>query len=137
MKELAAKEGVEIKIYHIIYEVIDSIKAAMAGLLEPEYEKVKIGEAEVRQTFKVESENMIIAGSYMKSGKGYHDSPCTVIRGGREMLNTQVSSLKRFKDNVKEVKEGYECGVVINDYKEPHEGDIIVFYENVQKVRKL
>ncbi len=136
-KELAAKEGVEIKIYHIIYEVVDAIKAAMAGLLEPEYEKVKIGEAEVRQTFKVESENMTIAGSYMRSGKGYHDSPCVVIRGGHEILTSTVTSLKRFKDNVKEVKEGYECGVVINDYKEPREGDTIVFFEDVQKVRKL
>jgi translation initiation factor IF-2 len=136
-KELAAKEGVEIKIYHIIYEVVDAIKFAMAGLLEPEYEKVKIGEAEVRQIFKVESENMTIAGSYMRSGKGYQDSTVSVIRGGHEILASTVHSLKRFKDNVKEVKEGYECGVVINDYKEPREGDTIVFFEDIQKVRKL
>jgi translation initiation factor IF-2 len=136
-KELAIKEGVEIKIYHIIYEVVDSIKAAMSGMLEPIYEKVKIGEAEVRQIFKVESENMTIAGSYMKLGKGYHDSPVSVIRGGREILSSNVTSLKRFKDNVKEVKEGYECGIVISNYPEPKEGDAIVFFEEVQKVRNI
>ena len=136
-KELAIKEGVEIKIYHIIYEVVDSIKAAMSGMLEPIYEKVKIGEAEVRQIFKVESENMTIAGSYMKTGKGYHDSPVSVIRGGREILSSNVTSLKRFKDNVKEVKEGYECGIVISNYPEPKEGDAIVFFEEIQKVRNI
>jgi translation initiation factor IF-2 len=136
-KELASKEGVEIKIYHIIYEVVDSIKAAMSGLLEPIYEKVKIGEAEVRQIFKVESENMTIAGSYMRSGKAYHDSPVSVIRGGHEILESKVTSLKRFKDNVKEVKEGYECGLVIEGYKEPLEGDSVLFFEEVQKVRKI
>ncbi len=136
-KELAYKEGVEIKIYHIIYEVVDAIKAAMAGLLEPEYENIKIGEAEVRQLFKVESENMTIAGSYMRSGKAYHDSPVSVIRGGHEFLASKVNSLRRFKDNVKEVKEGFECGVVIEGYKEPREGDSIIFFEEVQKVRKI
>ncbi|MCE5300478.1 MAG: translation initiation factor IF-2, partial [Spirochaetia bacterium] len=136
-KELAVREGVEIKIYHIIYEVVDAIKAAMVGILDPEYEKVKIGEADVRQVFKVESENMVIAGSYMRTGKAYHDSPVSVIRNNREILVSNVKSLKRFKDTVKEVKEGYECGVVIENYPEPHEGDLIVFYEEVQKVRKL
>jgi len=106
-------------------------------MLEPIYEKVKIGEAEVRQIFKVESENVTIAGSYLKTGKGYHDSPVSIIRGGREILASTVSSLKRFKDNVKEVKEGYECGIVVNGYPEPKEGDVIVFFEEVQKVRNI
>jgi len=136
-KELAVKEGVEIKIYHIIYEVVDSIKAAMSGMLEPVYEKVKIGEAEVRQIFKVESENMTIAGCYLKSGKAYHDSSVSIIRGGREILASNVTSLKRFKDNVKEVKEGYECGIVVDNYPEPKEGDVMVFFEDVQKVRNI
>lgn len=136
-KELAVKEGVQIKIYHIIYEVVDAIKAAMAGLLDPVYENVKIGEAEVRQLFKMESENITIAGSYLRSGKAYHDSPVSVIRGGREILKSKVTSLKRFKDNVKEVKEGYECGLVIEGYSEPREGDSVIFYEEVQQVRKI
>lgn len=136
-RELAAKEGVEIKIYHLIHEAVDSIKAAMEGLLEPEYEEVKIGEAEVRQVFKIESEKIVIAGSYMKSGKGYHDSVVVIHRGGREFMRSKVQSLKRFKDSVKEVKEGYECGLIIENYAEPLAGDTASFYELVQKVKKL
>jgi translation initiation factor IF-2 len=136
-KELASKEGVEIKIYHIIYEVVDAIKAAVAGLLEPEYEEVRIGDAEVRQFFNVESEGVVIAGCYMRTGKTYHDCTAVVIRGGKEVLRAEITSLKRFKDNVKEVKEGYEFGVVIKGYKEVKEGDVIVFFQEVQKVRKI
>ncbi len=136
-KELAIKEGVEIKIYHIIYEVVDAIKASLAGLLEPEYETIKIGEAEVRQRFFIESENKFIAGSYLKYGKVYHDSMVSVFRGNKEILKGVVSSLKRFKDNVKEVKEGFEFGIVIDGYKDIQPGDVIVFYQEVQKVRKI
>ncbi len=136
-RELAVKEGVEIKIYHLIHEAVDSIKAAMEGLLEPEYEEVKIGEAEIRQVFKIESESIVIAGSYMKTGKAYHDSIVVIHRGGRELMKSKVSSLKRFKDSVKEVKEGYECGLIIENYSEPLANDQAVFYESVQKVRKL
>lgn len=136
-KELAAKEGVEIKIYHIIYEVVDAIKASLAGLLEPEYETVKIGEAEVRQKFFIESENKYIAGSYLKTGKVYHDSIVSIFRGNKEIIKANVASLKRFKDNVKEVKEGFEFGVVIDGYKDIQPGDVLVFYQEVQKVRKL
>jgi translation initiation factor IF-2 len=136
-KELASKEGVEIKIYHIIYEVVDAIKAAVEGLLEPEYEEVRIGDAEVRQFFKIESEETVIAGCYMRSGKTYHDCDASVIRAGKEILKAEVTSLKRFKDNVKEVKEGYEFGVVIKGYKEVKEGDVIIFYQEVQKVKKI
>jgi len=136
-KDLAKQEGVEIKIYHIIYEVVDSIKAAMEGLLEPEYELVEIGEAEVRQVFKVESENVNIAGSYMRKGKAYQDSTAVVKRNGYEVLRAEVKTLKRFKDSVKEVKEGYEFGVVVEGYKEPVMGDTIIFYEERQKLKKL
>jgi translation initiation factor IF-2 len=136
-RELAAKEGVEIKIYHIIYEVVDAIKAAVAGLLDPEYEEIRIGEAEVRQFFSVESEGIVIAGSYMRGGKTYHDCTAAVIRGGKEILKADITSLRRFKDNVKEVKEGYEFGVVIKGYKEVKEGDVLIFYQEVQKVRKV
>lgn len=136
-KDLAKQEGVEIKIYHIIYEVVDSIKAAMEGLLEPEYEFVEIGEAEVRQVFKVESEGVNIAGSYMKKGKAYQDSTAVVKRNGYELLKAEVKTLKRFKDTVKEVKEGYEFGVVVEGYKEPAVGDMVIFYEERQKLKKL
>lgn len=136
-KELAIKEGVEIKIYHIIYEVVDAIKGAILGLLEPEYETVKIGEAEVRQRFFIESENKYIAGSYLKYGKVYHDSMASVFRGNKEIHKGNVISLKRFKDNVKEVKEGFEFGVIIDGYKDVQPGDILVFYQEVQKVRKI
>lgn len=136
-KELAAKEGVEIKIYHIIYEVVDAIKAAVAGLLEPEYEEVRCGEAEVRQFFSVESEGIVIAGCYMRAGKTYHDCTAVVIRGGKEIMRGDITSLKRFKDSVKEVKEGYEFGLVVKGYKDVKEGDVIIFFQEVQKVKKL
>jgi translation initiation factor IF-2 len=73
----------------------------------------------------------------MRTGKAYHDCTAVVIRGGKEILREPVSSLKRFKDNVKEVKEGYEFGVVIKGYKDVKEGDVIVFFQEVQKVKKL
>jgi translation initiation factor IF-2 len=136
-KELASKEGVEIKMYHIIYEVVDAIKAAVAGMLEPEYEEIRIGEAEVRQAFKIESEETVIAGSYMRSGKTYHDCTASVIRGGKEILKEDITSLRRFKDSVKEVKEGYEFGVVIKGYKDVKDGDILIFFQEVQKVKKI
>ncbi|MBP7791955.1 MAG: translation initiation factor IF-2 [Candidatus Goldbacteria bacterium] len=136
-KELAVKEGVEIKIYHIIYEVVDAIKASLSGMLEPEYETVKIGEAEVRQQFFVESENKFIAGSYLKFGKAYHDSTVSVFRGNKEILKGRVESLKRFKDNVKEVKEKFEFGVIIDGYKDIQPGDVLVFYHEIQKVKKI
>ena len=95
-----------------------------------------MGEGEVRQVFKIESENITIAGSYLKSGKVYSDSIVSIMRDGYELMKTQVKSLKRFKDNVKEVKEGYEFGVVIDKY-EPKPNDTLVFFEEVQKVKKL
>ncbi len=135
--ELAKQEGVEIKIYHVIYDVVNAIKAALEGLLEPEYEQVKIGEAVVRQVFKVLSENKTIAGCYMLHGKTYNDSLAAVFRDGYEILKGKVISLKRFKDNVKEVKEGFEFGLVIDKYNDAKENDKIVFFEEVQKVKKL
>ncbi len=135
--EIAKEEGVEIKIYHIIYDVVNAIKAALEGLLEPEYEQVKIGEAVVRQAFKILSENKTIAGCYMLHGKTYNDSLAAVFRDGYEILRGKITSLKRFKDNVKEVKEGFEFGLVIDKYNDVKQNDKIVFFEEVQKVKKL
>ncbi len=135
--EIAKEEGVEIKIYHIIYDVVNSIKAALEGLLEPEYEQIKIGEAVVRQVFKVLSENKTIAGCYMQNGKTYNDSLAAVFRNGYEILRGKITSLKRFKDNAKEVKEGFEFGLVVDKYNDVKENDKIVFLEEVQKVKKL
>jgi len=136
-KELAKKEGVEIKIYHIIYEVVNAIKAALEGLLEPEYEEVKVGEAVVRQVFNILSEGKIIAGCYMQNGKAYNDSIVKIFRDGYEILKSNVISLKRFKDNVKEIKEGFEFGVIIDKYNDVKINDKIIFLQEVQKIKKL
>ncbi|HPD19564.1 MAG TPA: translation initiation factor IF-2, partial [Candidatus Goldiibacteriota bacterium] len=81
--------------------------------------------------------NKFIAGSYLKFGKAYHDSTVSVFRGNKEILKGRVESLKRFKDNVKEVKEKFEFGVIIDGYKDIQPGDVLVFYHEIQKVKKI
>jgi len=91
----------------------------------------------VRQVFMIESESKVIAGSYMRKGKAYNDSIAAIFRESREIYKGRLSSLKRFKETVKEVKEGYECGIIIEGFKDIKEGDSIIIYEEVQKVKKI
>ncbi|MFL0504614.1 translation initiation factor IF-2 [Ureibacillus sp. 179-F W5.1 NHS] len=123
-KRAAEAEGVDIRLHRIIYKVIEEIEAAMKGMLDPEYEEKIIGQAEVRQTIKV-SKVGTIAGSYVTEGKVTRDSGVRVIRDGIVVFEGELDSLKRFKDDAKEVAKGYECGMTIKNFNDIKEGDII------------
>lgn len=123
-KRAAEEEGVDIRLHRIIYKVIEEIEAAMKGMLDPEYEEKIIGQAEVRQTIKV-SKVGTIAGSYVTEGKMQRDAGVRIIREGIVVFEGELDSLKRFKDDAKEVAKGYECGITIKNYNDIKEGDII------------
>ncbi|WP_342469829.1 translation initiation factor IF-2 [Ureibacillus sp. FSL K6-3587] len=123
-KRAAEQEGVEIRLHRIIYKAIEEIEAAMKGLLDPEYEEKIIGQAEVRQTIKI-SKVGTIAGSYVTDGKVTRDAGVRVIRNGIVIYEGELASLKRFKDDVKEVMRGFECGMQIKNFNDIKEGDII------------
>ncbi|MCB7069079.1 translation initiation factor IF-2 [Caldibacillus sp. 210928-DFI.2.22] len=126
-KRMAEEEKVDIRLHRIIYKVIDEIEQAMKGLLDPEYQEKVIGQAEVRTTFKV-SKVGTIAGSYVTDGKVTRDSSVRLIRNGIVIFEGEIDSLKRFKDDVKEVSQGYECGITIKNFNDIKEGDIIEAY---------
>lgn len=123
-KRAAEEEGVDIRLHRIIYKVIEEIEAAMKGMLDPEYEEKIVGQAEVRQTIKV-SKVGTIAGSYVTEGKIVRDAGVRIIREGIVVFEGELDSLKRFKDDAKEVAKGYECGITIKNYNDIKEGDVI------------
>ncbi|WP_286925859.1 MULTISPECIES: translation initiation factor IF-2 [Lysinibacillus] len=134
-KRAAEQEGVDIRLHRIIYKVIEEIEQAMKGMLDPEFEEKIIGQAEVRQTIKV-SKVGTIAGSYVTEGKVTRDSGVRVIRDNVVIFEGELDTLKRFKDEVKEVAKGYECGITITNFNDIKEGDIIEAYimEEVKRV---
>ncbi|KGM97728.1 translation initiation factor IF-2 [Clostridium novyi A str. 4552] len=121
---LAEKEGVNVRTYRVIYDALDDIKAAMVGMLEPEYKEVVLGSAEVRAVYKISSVGTI-AGCYVLNGKITRDSSVRIIRDGIVIFESEISSLKRFKDDAKEVAKGYECGLSVEKFNDIKEGDII------------
>ncbi|MFS0656285.1 translation initiation factor IF-2 [Bacillus sp. 179-C3.3 HS] len=123
-KSTAETENVDIRLHRIIYKVIEEIEAAMKGMLDPEYEEKVIGQVEVRQTFKV-SKIGTIAGGYVTEGTITRDSGIRLIRDGVVIFEGEVDVLKRFKDDVKEVAQGYECGITIKKYNDIREGDVM------------
>ncbi|MDM5297975.1 translation initiation factor IF-2 [Bacillus pumilus] len=123
-KSTAETENVDIRLHRIIYKVIDEIESAMKGMLDPEYEEKVIGQVEVRQTFKV-SKIGTIAGAYVTEGTITRDSGIRLIRDGIVIFEGEVDVLKRFKDDVKEVSQGYECGITIKKYNDIREGDVM------------
>lgn len=131
---LADKENVEIKTYRIIYNAIDDIKAAMEGMLEPDYKEVVLGRAEIRQTYKISNVGTI-AGCYVLTGKITRNASIRVIRDGIVINESELASLKRFKDDAKEVQAGYECGLSVDKFNDIKEGDIIEAFE-LQEVKK-
>lgn len=133
-REMAEKEEVEMKQYSVIYQAIEDVEAAMKGMLDPEYEEKVIGNIEVRQTFKVSNVGTI-AGGYVLSGKVERNAGVRVIRDDVVIHEGKLASLKRFKDDVKEVAKGYECGLQIEKYNDIQEGDIIEAFvmEEVKK----
>lgn len=126
-RQQAANEGVDIRLHSIIYKVIEEIEAAMKGMLDPIYEEKVTGQLEVRQTFKV-SKVGTIAGCYVTDGSVSRNASVRVIRDGIVVFEGELGSLKRFKDEVKEVNYGYECGITIERYNDIKEGDIIEAY---------
>ncbi len=134
-KSTAEAENVDIRLHRIIYKVIEEIEAAMKGMLDPEYEEKVIGQVEVRQTFKV-SKIGTIAGGYVTDGHITRDSGLRLIRDGVVIFEGEVDVLKRFKDDVKEVSQGYECGITIKKYNDIREGDILEAYVMQEIERK-
>ena len=134
-KRAAEAEKVDVRLHRIIYKVIEEIEAAMKGMLDPEFEEKIIGQAEVRQTFKV-SKVGTIAGSYVTDGKITRDSGIRLIRNGVVIFEGQIDALKRFKDDAKEVAQGYECGITIKNFNDVKEGDIIEAYVMEEIERK-
>ncbi|QYA43442.1 translation initiation factor IF-2 [Macrococcoides bohemicum] len=122
-KRAAEAEGVDMRLHRIIYKVIEEIEQAMIGMLDPEYEEKVIGQAEVRQTINI-SKVGTVAGSYVTEGKITRDSQVRIIRDGIVVYEGQVDALKRFKDDVREVAQGYECGITIENFNDVKEGDI-------------
>jgi len=134
VREVADREGVEIKHYNIIYQVIDDIKAALTGMLAPEITLVVTGDMEVRECYKISSLGTV-AGCMVKSGFIKKNSKIRLKRDGAEIFSGNLKSLKRFKDDVNEVKEGFECGVMLDGYNDLVPGDIIEAYESQSKER--
>lgn len=120
----ADAEGVDVKTYRVIYEAIEDIKSAMIGMLEPEYKEVVLGNVEIRQIYKISNVGTI-AGAYVLDGKVTRNAEVRLIRDGIVITETKLASLKRFKDDVKEVKAGYECGLSLEKFNDIKEGDIV------------
>lgn len=135
-RKAAEREMVDVRTYQVIYEAIEDVKLALSGLLEPQYREVILGQAEVRQTFKA-SRIGTIAGCYVLEGKIVRDGNVRVIRDGKVVHEGRLSSLKRFKDDVREVTHGYECGLTLERFNDVHEGDQLEFYTTEEVQREL
>jgi len=134
--EVAEQEGVEIKLYDIIYNVISDVRAAMEGLLEPEYKEVVQGRAEVRELFKVPKIGTV-AGCHVTDGKISRSSNLKLLRDGIVVFDGKILSLKRFKDDAREVLAGFECGIGIDGFNDIHLGDFIETYTKEKIEKKL
>ena len=134
IKDYAKENGVDIRLYDIIYKAVEEMESAMKGMLDPEFEEKVLGNAEVRQLFKF-SKVGIIAGSFVIDGIIKRDSKARVIRDSVVLYDGNINSLQREKDSVKEVKKGFECGITIENFNDLKVGDIIEAYEMVEKAR--
>jgi translation initiation factor IF-2 len=135
-RKLAEKEEIDIRLYSIIYKAIEEIKEAMEGMLSPEFKEEIVGTAEIRETFKI-TKFGTIAGCYVTDGRINRNHQVRLIREGIVVYSGELGSLKRFKDDVKEVKNGYECGLNIAKYNDIKVGDVVEAYEEVEVNRKL
>jgi translation initiation factor IF-2 len=135
-RKSAENEGVDIRLYTIIYDCINEIQMALEGLLSPEIKEEITGTAEIRQVFKI-SKIGTVAGCYVTSGKINRNDRVRVLRDGFPVYNSTLSALKRFKDDVREVDNNYECGMSINGFNDIQVGDIVEAYKQVEVKRKL
>ncbi len=134
--KLAAQEGIDIRNYEIIYEILDDIEKTMLGLLQPEVQEIEVGRAEVRQIFTIGKTNKI-AGCYVLEGKIIRNKLASIERDGKEIYKGNLDMLKRFKEDAKEVAAGYECGVSFNKFNDLAEGDVIISYTTKEIERKV
>jgi translation initiation factor IF-2 len=135
-RKLAESEQIDIRLYSVIYKAIDELKAAMEGMLSPDIEEKVLGSAEIRETFDITKVGTI-AGCYVMDGIIKRSSKIRVIRDGIVVHTGTLGSLKRFKDDVREVKNNYECGLNIDKFNDIKIGDIVEAYEEVEVARKL
>jgi len=132
----AEREGVDIKLYKVIYDAVNDVRAALEGMLRPEQREVVLGEAEVRQTFKAPKVG-VVAGCYVRHGTITRQARVRVVRNGVEVYDGTIGSLRRFKDDVREVKEGYECGISVENFNDVKVGDVIECYRTEEVARTL
>lgn len=134
-RKAAERDGIDIRVYRVIYDLLDDVKAAMAGLLEPEFKEEFLGRADVRKTFKVPGG--VVAGCYVQEGKISRSAEVRVLRDNVIVHEGKISSLKRFKDDVREVSHGYECGIGLDRFNDIKEGDVIEAFVMVKVERTL
>ena len=135
-RQIADKEEIDIRTYSIIYDAINDLKDAMEGMLSPELKEEITGTAEIRETFKI-SKIGTIAGCMVTNGKIFRNSGIRLIRDGVVIYTGEFASLKRFKDDVKEVSKGYDCGLQIKNYNDIKEYDVIEAFQEVEVKKKL
>jgi translation initiation factor IF-2 len=135
-RQIAEREGVEIRSYAVIYRAIDELRAAMQGMLEPTEVETTLAQAEVRQLFRA-SRVGTIAGSFVTEGKVTRGARVRVVRDGTVIYDTTIDSLRRFSDDVREVSSGFECGIVLHNFQDLHEGDVLETYETRLQERVL
>jgi translation initiation factor IF-2 len=135
-KKLAEKEDLDVRFYSVIYHVLEDVEKALEGMLSPELHEESLGSLEIRQVFKVPKIGNV-GGCYMLEGKIFRDSKVRLLRDGVQIYEGQLEALKRFKDDVKEVDAGYECGLSLKNYDDIKVGDIVEAYKIVEKKRKL
>ncbi|HEX6709905.1 MAG TPA: translation initiation factor IF-2 [Rubrobacter sp.] len=133
-KQVAEREGVEIRTYDVIYKALEEIEAAMRGMLAPEIQERETGTAEVRQTFRVPNVG-VVAGCYVTSGEIFRNNRVRVVRDGTVVYEGNIASLKRFRDDVRSVREGFECGVGVENFNDVKEDDVLEFFETVEVPR--
>jgi translation initiation factor IF-2 len=127
-RELAEAEGVDMRLYEVIYQVLEDVQQALVGMLKPEYEEVVTGEAEVREVFSIPRVGKV-AGCYVRDGTITRGSRVRFLRDGTVIWHGQIASLRRFKDDVREVQQGFECGIGLSDFQDLKQGDVIETYE--------
>ncbi|HXF57890.1 MAG TPA: translation initiation factor IF-2 [Actinomycetota bacterium] len=135
-REVAEREGVEVRTYRIIYELVDDMKRVLSGLLAPEIQEVELGRAEVRALFRVPRVG-VVAGCMVTDGTIARGARARVVRDGVVVYTGRIASLRRFKDDVREVAEGYECGIGLENFQDIHEGDVIETFEVREVARTL
>ncbi|SJZ31764.1 translation initiation factor IF-2 [Selenihalanaerobacter shriftii] len=135
-RQIAEKEKVDVRTYRVIYKAIEDIRAAMEGLLDPDYKEIVLGRVEVRDTFGIPKVGTI-AGSYVTSGKVNRNAQARLLRDGVVIFEGDISSLKRFQDDVREVSQGYECGIGLENFNDIKQGDVVEIYDYEEVKRTL